>query len=99
MKVGNLYMKLRGKDWVVVMAPTFAPYHVQGFNSSSVQTILNRAGFSLQDLKVIGEVCGQQGDGTLRKTIEFGVARAINTFGRLLGQGLYMSIWVQKAKV
>lgn len=99
MRLGNLYMRLRGKDWVVVMAPTFPPYHVQGFNPNSLRQLLNRAGFVVKDLEIGGGVCEQQGDASIRKKLEFSAAKVINTVGKALNMGSYMGIWAQKGEV
>jgi SAM-dependent methyltransferase len=39
-KLGNLYQKLRGRDWVVNLAPTFSPFHVFGFGPRSLRALL-----------------------------------------------------------
>jgi SAM-dependent methyltransferase len=96
MKMGNFYMRLRGKDWVVTLAPTFPPYHVQGFNLKSIKTIIERADFDLKELEIVGEISGQTGKQTLRKNIEYNGARFINWLGKLTGKGMYMSAWAQK---
>ena len=97
MKFGNLYMKLRGKKQVVVMAPTFAPFHVQGFNPRSVRTILKNADLVPDELLVIGEVCPQTGKSTRAKRAEFYLARKVNTIGRWIGMGTYMSVWSRRS--
>lgn len=96
MTVGNLYMKLRRKDWVVVMAPTFPPYHVQGFNPESLKYLLNKLNFSLRSLKIHGEISPQLGDSSLRKSVEFLAGRIVNALGNVSGRGMYMHAWVQK---
>lgn len=96
MKFGNLYMKLRGREQLVVMAPTFAPFHVQGFNPRSIVSILDRANLQTLDLSVIGEVCAQSGESSIQKRIEFFVAQSINRLGRMIGKGTYMSIWAKR---
>lgn len=99
MRLGNLYMRLRGKNWVVIMAPTFPPYHVQGFNPNSLRKLSHRAGFVIKDLAIAGEVCEQRGENSLRKKIEFAGAKLINAFGIRLNMGSYMSVWAQKGDV
>jgi SAM-dependent methyltransferase len=42
-RVGNLWMRLRGRDWVVNLAPTFTPFHVFGFSQRSLTGMLSRA--------------------------------------------------------
>jgi SAM-dependent methyltransferase len=96
MKAGNLYMRLRNRDWVVVMAPTFAPYHVQGFNPRSLKALLARAGFCLDELQIVGGVCEQGGKTSISKKLEFFAAKIVNGFGRLLNMGSYMAVWATK---
>ena len=96
MQFGNLYMRLQGKDWVVVMAPTFPPYHVQGFNPKSLRKLLDRAGFKCKEMEIVGGVYEQKGAKTLRKKIEFNAAKIINEVGKILNKGSYMSIWARK---
>ncbi len=98
MRLGNLYMRLLGKGWVVVMAPTFPPYHVQGFNPNSIRRLLKRAGFRVVDIEIAGGVCEQQGAYSVRKKLEFSAAKLINRVGRALGMGSYMGIWAQKGE-
>lgn len=97
MKFGNLYMTIRGKKQLVVMAPTFAPYHVQGFNPRSIRTILANADLVPRELSVIGEVCPQTGESSLSKRAEFFIARKVNAIGRKIGMGIYMSVWAQRS--
>jgi len=96
MKLGNLYMRIRGKDWVVNLAPTFSPYHVQGFNPKSLKKIIERAGFSLESLEIFGEVSPQTGEQTLRLRLEFNAARLANWFGKSIGKGMYMGLLARK---
>lgn len=98
MRIGNLYMRLRGKDWVVVMAPTFPPFHMQGFNPRSLKTLLARVGLNLVSLDIAGGVCEQQGTNSLRKKMEFAAAKVVNVIGKATGNGSYMSAWAEKAE-
>jgi SAM-dependent methyltransferase len=96
MKFGNFYMKLQQRDWVVVMAPTFPPYHVQGFNPKSVRKLLERAGLEIKELNMCGGVWALTGEQSLRKKIETGAAKLINEIDKKLGGGLFMTAWCQK---
>ncbi|MBX3281834.1 MAG: class I SAM-dependent methyltransferase [Acidobacteria bacterium] len=96
MRLGNVYMALQRKDWVVVMAPTFPPYHVQGFNPSSIKTLVERSGLYVREINMIGAVCEQTGEKTLRKRAEYLAASAVNRLGRAFNSGTYMTIWAQK---
>src|SRR4029453_19123192 len=42
--LGNLYQKMRGRDWVVNLAPTFSPYHVFGFSPKTLRSLLSKHG-------------------------------------------------------
>ena len=95
MAMGNAYMRLRGRDWVVVLAPTFPPFHVQGFNPASVKTLLKQTGFIVRDFNIHGDVFSQMGPQTLRKRLEFFGARLANSVGNLIGKGSYITIWAQ----
>jgi 2-polyprenyl-3-methyl-5-hydroxy-6-metoxy-1,4-benzoquinol methylase len=47
MTLGNLYMRIRGRDWRVNMSPTFSPYHVVGFTPDSLRRALSATGFDV----------------------------------------------------
>ena len=96
MTVGNLYMKLMGRDWVVTLAPTFPPYHVQGFNPTSVLRLLEHSGFTARELGIFGEISPQTGSPSVRKKLEHTSAKVINWVGKTIGRGMYMGIWAQK---
>lgn len=95
MKFGNIYMRLRGRDWVVVLAPTFPPFHVQGFNPTSVRTLMKQTGFLVREFNIHGEVCPQMGPQSFRKKVEFQVARFANSLGNGIGKGSYITVWAQ----
>lgn len=96
MRIGNLYMKLSGRDWVVVLAPTFEPFHVQGFNKRSTRELLKLSGFINYELNVAGRVWKQQGPMNTRKFIENAGAKMIDSIGRLLNMGVYIDVWAKK---
>lgn len=96
MRVGNLYMKAQGRDWIVNLAPTFPPYHVQGFNPRSIRRLLHRSGFHIQQLDVVGGVVAQTGSCSIRKRIEYTAAHVVNWIGRQFNAGTYMSVWAVK---
>lgn len=95
-KIGNLYMKLLGRDWVVNLAPTFPPYHVQGFNPSSLRRLIQRIGFEIEELNIFGEIIALTGAPSLRKKIEHRAAQFVNWLGNQAGAGIYMDVWLRK---
>lgn len=96
-KIGNLYMRILRRDWVVNLAPTFPPYHVQGFNPSSLRRLVQNVGFQVDELNVFGKVLPLTGQRSLRKTIEHRAAQLINWTGNKLGAGIYMDVWLRKS--
>jgi|SRR5687767_10481749 len=96
MQAGNVYMRARGRDWVLNLAPTFPPYHVQGFNPKSLRHLLTRVGFDLIELSMGGSVTVPAEDMSLAKRLEFTAGRAINWLGKQRGAGVYMAIWTKK---
>ena len=47
MTLGNLYMRIRGRDWCVNLSPTFSPFHVVGFTPGSLRRALLTTGFEV----------------------------------------------------
>ena len=52
-RLGNLYMRVRGRDWAVSLAPTFPPFHVVGFCPDSLRRALSLAGIDVVELNVV----------------------------------------------
>lgn len=96
MRIGNIYHRAQGRDWVVNLAPTFAPYHVQGFNRVSVLRLLQRVGFEVEALNMYGHVSPMTGETSLRKRIEHRAGQLVNWLGNQAGHGVYMSVWTKK---
>lgn len=98
MTIGNLYMKLRRRDWVVSMAPTFPPFHVQGFNPISLRNLIRRAGLEIEDLDIHGDVWEFTGKPTFAKKVEHQMAKMVSWFGNRINKGAYMSVWARNPK-
>jgi SAM-dependent methyltransferase len=49
-RLGNAYMRLRGRNWAVNLSPSFAPFHVVGFCPASIAAVLSFTGFSILTL-------------------------------------------------
>jgi SAM-dependent methyltransferase len=95
-RIGNIYQRAQGRDWVVNLAPTFAPYHVQGFNRKSVKRLLQRVGFEIDSLEIYGRISPMTGKTSLRKQLEHRAGQLVNWFGNQLGAGIYMYAWTKK---
>lgn len=98
-RIGNLYLRGRGRDWVVNLAPTFPPFHVQGFNPSSLKRLLQRVGFEVDEFSITGNTFPATGRTSLRKRLEHRAAQIVNWVGRHSGSGVYMDVWARRPQV
>jgi SAM-dependent methyltransferase len=97
-QIGNLYMRSLRRDWVVNLAPTFSPFHVQGFNPRSLRTLLKRVNFTVERFKVHGEMYPLTGKPSVRKRLEYCAAILVNWVGNRCGSGIYIDIWAKKSE-
>jgi SAM-dependent methyltransferase len=88
-QVGNLYQRLRGRDWVVNLAPTFAPYHTFGFGPKSLRALLARFELSPVRWRTYG------GTAYLSGGAEAVAARAISALSRG-NLGNYIETWARR---
>jgi 2-polyprenyl-3-methyl-5-hydroxy-6-metoxy-1,4-benzoquinol methylase len=94
--VGNLYQKLRLRDWVVNLAPTFEPYHVFGFSPRSLRKLLAKHGLRPE---LWHEFPGESlvpSRGGLVGLAEQQAAKAVTALSRRWG-GTYIAAWARKA--
>jgi SAM-dependent methyltransferase len=95
-RLGNLYQKLRGRDWVVNLAPTFEPYHVFGFGPRSLRALLAKHGLRVRDWRVYGgDAMVPQRAGALG-AVERLAARAVTAASNWGGLGTYIETWAVK---
>ena len=95
-KVGNLYHRLRGRDWVVNIAPTFSPYHVFGFSPRSLKALLTKHSLKPQVWRVYpGRAMLPARSGPLG-LLEGVAARAVTAVSKLREWGTYIETWAVK---
>lgn len=95
-RVGNLYQKLRGRDWVVNIAPTFEPFHVFGFSPRSLRELLSKHDLQVRDWRVYaGRSMVPDRSGVLG-AIEQLAARAVTAVSNLGELGTYIETWAIK---
>jgi len=95
-RVGNFYQKLRGRDWVVNLAPTFSPFHVFGFGPQSLQALLHKHGLKPKDWHVYAGqamVPARGGPVGLFEQMAAHAITAVSSFGNL---GTYIETWAIK---
>jgi SAM-dependent methyltransferase len=95
-RVGNFYQKLRGRDWVVNLAPTFPPFHVFGFSSRSLRALLGKHGLEPYHWRVYGGQAMVPSHGGLTGFLEQQAAHAITALSNIGSLGTYIETWAVK---
>ena len=94
-QLGNLYQKLRGRDWVVNLAPTFSPFHVFGFSPSSLRKLLSKHDLRIVQFRVYGGQSYVPNNGLLG-FVEQQCARVVSALSNVGNVGTYMEAWAVK---
>src|SRR5688500_18092992 len=96
-RLGNLYQRLRGRDWVVNVAPTFEPFHVFGFGPRSLRKLLKKHGLEAREWRVYaGESMVPEGRGGAVGALERLAARAVTAASGVGELGTYIETWAVK---
>jgi SAM-dependent methyltransferase len=95
--LGNLYLKLRGRDWVVNLAPTFSPFHVFGFSPSSLRKLLSKHDLRIVQSRVYGGESYVPNAGLLG-FVEQQCARAVSALSNYGNLGTYLEAWAVKER-
>ncbi|HEX7997625.1 MAG TPA: class I SAM-dependent methyltransferase [Pyrinomonadaceae bacterium] len=96
-RVGNLYQKLRRRDWVVNTAPTFSPFHLFGFGPRSLRALLSKHGLRPVDWRVYGGRAMVPARGGLVGAAEQLAARAVTAISNMGSLGTYIETWAIKS--
>jgi SAM-dependent methyltransferase len=95
-RLGNTYHRLRGRDWVVNLSPTFPPYHVFGFTPSSLARMLEVAGLQVLRVETYAtpEIidCGHSPVPPRLRPL----GRLLMHVGARVGAGSYLDAWAAK---
>ena len=97
-RIGNLYQRLRFRDWVVNTAPTFSPFHVFGFGPGSLRKLLARHNLRPTDWRVYGGEAMVPARGTPIAILERFAAHAVTAASNLGELGTYIETWAIKEK-
>ena len=95
-RIGNLYQKLRGRDWVVNLAPTFSPFHVFGFSPKSLRSLLSKHGFRPEIWHVYGGKSWVPARAGLAGLLEQQASRAVTALSNFGSLGTYIEAWSVK---
>lgn len=96
MRIGNIYMRMRGKDWAINLSPTFAPYHVVGFSPISLQRALSSTGFRIHKLEVIKWKNALPQGNSFGHRIEQLALGIVQSVGKHIGMGDGITCWAIK---
>ena len=92
-RAGNFYERLRGRNWVVNLAPTFPPYHVFGFTPRSLRSLLAKHGLTPVKWRVYGGHAMVPASRGLMGRLEQAAARAVTALSELDRFGTYIETW------
>lgn len=95
-RAGNFYQKLRGRNWVVNLSPTFAPFHVFGFGPRSLRALLAGHGLEPRRWRVYGGRLRVPARTGFLAVLEPWAARAVVALGRYGNLGTHIETWALK---
>lgn len=96
-RVGNLYQRLRGRDWAVNLSPTFPPFHVVGFCPTSLAHALRAAG--LEPVRLVPyamENCMTDRAGRGIAALERASSRLVLRLGHAIGMSAGLLCWARR---
>jgi len=95
-RIGNLYQRLRLRNWVVNLAPTFSPFHVFGFGPKSLRKLLAKHGLQPKIWYVFaGESLVPTRKG-VAGLLEQTAAKFVTTLSKYREWGSYIATWAVK---
>jgi len=92
-RVGNLYQRLRRRDWVVNIAPTFSPFHLFGFGPRSLRKLLNKHNLRPTDWSVYPGESMVPAHGNSIAMLERLAAKAVTAASSIGELGTYIETW------
>jgi SAM-dependent methyltransferase len=96
-RLGNLYQKLRGRDWSVNLAPTFEPFHIFGFSPRSLRALLTKHGLAVREWRVYGGQAYVPRRGGMLGAFESVAANAVTALSNVGELGTYIETWAIKS--
>lgn len=93
MRVGNLYMRLRGRDWAINLSPTFSPFHVVGFSPKALARVLASVGFRIHSMNMPKWRNPSPRGNTVVEKFEHLALGVVTTVGEVIGMGDGINCW------
>ena len=97
-KMGNIYQKLRGRDWCVNLSPTFPPFHIFGFSPVSLRKLLSKHGFEPTVWSVYAGKSMVPSQGGFVGSFERLASQIVSTISSLGEMGTYIETWAVRKK-
>jgi len=95
-RIGNLYQKLRWRNWVVNTAPTFSPFHLFGFGPRSLRALLAKHALEPVDWRVYGGRAMVPNRRGVIGAAEQLAAHAVTAISNMGSLGTYIETWAVK---
>ena len=95
-RVGNAYMRARGRPWAVNLSPTFPPYHVVGFCPRSLRYLAAAIGFEVVNLRTHRWRNELPPRRSLVGRIESLGADMVLSLGNWIGSGAGITAWLRR---
>lgn len=95
-KLGNVYMRLRGRDWATNLSPTFSPFHVVGFCPTSLERALAAACMEIAEMSVVRWPDVLPPRSGFWGVVEGSVSRVLNRVAGIWGDGDGIVCWARK---
>lgn len=92
----NFANRVRGREGVINLAPTFPPFHVFGFNESSVRKLLAKHGFKIIKLEIKSEMAIVSFPNTPRGWAMKAAAKTIAPIANWTGTAVNMFLWAKR---
>lgn len=95
-RIGNLYMRFRGRNWATNLSPTFPPYHVVGFCPRSLRGLLASHRFDVVALRTHRWLNECPADSGLLATLERFAIDCVLSAGVYLRMGAGITCWARR---
>ena len=92
--IANAYERLRGTGTVLNLSPTFAPYHVYGFSPKSLEALLTKHGFAIEELHIHANPTIPSRSGSDR--VKAFVATQVGRVANLTRSASNMTVWARR---
>jgi 2-polyprenyl-3-methyl-5-hydroxy-6-metoxy-1,4-benzoquinol methylase len=95
-KIGNFYQKVKNRNWVINLAPTFSPFHVFGFGPKSLRKLLAKYDFEVRTWHVYGGTSFVPNRSGAVGLLEQQAAKLVTLLSNLGNLGTYIETWAIK---